>query len=89
MRLWRMPSSAAVFSNSVGKSRLLPEKRFVNSKPLSVWTHSVSYTHLETLARDLAVLAKDPYRVTAIQPVDMFPFTHHVETVVLMSRVKD
>lgn len=40
----------------------------------------------ETLARDLAVLAKDPYRVTAIQPVDMFPFTHHVECVVLLSK---
>ncbi len=36
----RMPSSAAVFSNSVCKSRLLLEKRLVNSKPLSVWTHS-------------------------------------------------
>ena len=33
-------SSAAVFSNSVCKSRLLLEKRLVNSKPLSVWTHS-------------------------------------------------
>ena len=29
-----------VFSNSVGKLRLLFEKRFVNSKPLSVWIHS-------------------------------------------------
>ena len=27
-------------SNRVGKSRLLLEKRLVNSKPLSVWTHS-------------------------------------------------
>ena len=33
MSLCRMPSSAAVFSNSVGKSRLLPEKRLVNSEP--------------------------------------------------------
>ena len=40
MSLCRMPSSAAVFSNSVGRSRLLLEKRLVNSKPLSVWTHS-------------------------------------------------
>ena len=35
------PSSAADFSNSVCKSRLLLEKRLVNSKPLSVWTHSI------------------------------------------------
>ena len=31
---------SSVFSNSVGKSRLLLEKRLVNSKPLSVCIHS-------------------------------------------------
>ena len=36
MSLYRMPSSAAIFSNSVGKSRLLPEKRLVNSEPQTV-----------------------------------------------------
>ena len=41
----------------------------------------------ETLARDLAVLAKGGYRVGRIRPVDMFPHTEHVETVVLMSKV--
>ena len=30
MSLWRMPSWAAVFSNSVGRPRLLPENRLVN-----------------------------------------------------------
>lgn len=43
----------------------------------------------ETMARDLKILTADHYRVRRIQPVDMFPFTDHVETVVLMSRVKD
>lgn len=43
----------------------------------------------ETQARDLKVLCKRDYKVEAIQPVDMFPFCRHVETVVLMSRVKD
>ncbi len=43
----------------------------------------------ETLARDLGVLTAGGYRVRRIQPVDMFPHTEHVETVVLMSRVKD
>ena len=39
----------------------------------------------ETLARDLQTLVKGGYRVQNIQPVDMFPFTEHIETVVLLS----
>ena len=36
----------------------------------------------ETQQRDLRYLtSKGPYRVTRIQPVDMFPHTNHVETV--------
>ena len=35
----------------------------------------------ETLARDIAYLS-DLYKVTYVQPVDMFPMTAHVETVV-------
>ncbi len=42
----------------------------------------------ETQERDLLYLTKHGYSVTAIQPVDMFPHTNHVETVVLMSRVE-
>lgn len=38
-----------------------------------------------TQARDLALLDAD-YRVEVVQPVDMFPHTHHVENVVLLSR---
>lgn len=36
-----------------------------------------------TQARDLALL-EEKYRVTAVQPVDMFPHTNHVENVVLL-----
>lgn len=39
----------------------------------------------ETLARDLQLLTKGGYQVNEIQPVDMFPHTNHVETVVLLS----
>ena len=38
-----------------------------------------------TQARDLQLLAAD-YRVKAVQPVDMFPHTPHVENVVLLER---
>jgi len=40
-----------------------------------------------TLARDLFFL-KDYYSIEIIQPVDMFPQTHHVETIVLLSDKK-
>ena len=40
----------------------------------------------ETLARDLKMITKGKYRVKKIQPVDMFPHTNHVETVVLLVR---
>lgn len=36
-------------------------------------------------ARDLAVLCRD-YEITAVQPVDMFPHTMHVENVVALKR---
>ena len=40
----------------------------------------------ETLARDLRFLTDNSdYKVKKIQPVDMFPHTEHVETVVLLS----
>lgn len=43
----------------------------------------------KTLARDLKYLTeKSKYRVQGITPVDMFPFTGHVETCVLLSRKK-
>lgn len=38
-----------------------------------------------TQARDLAIF-DEAYRVTRIQPVDMFPHTHHVENVVRLER---
>ena len=38
-----------------------------------------------TQARDLALFDAD-YRVTKVQPVDMFPQTHHVENVVCLER---
>lgn len=39
-----------------------------------------------TQARDLALLQAQ-YRVTQVQPVDMFPHTHHVENVVALDKI--
>src|SRR5690606_41910297 len=38
-----------------------------------------------TQARDLAIL-DSKYKVVKVQPVDMFPQTHHVENVVLLEK---
>jgi len=38
-----------------------------------------------TLARDLSIL-KENYTIEKVQPVDMFPQTYHIETVVQLSR---
>lgn len=40
----------------------------------------------DTLRRDLGILVRGGYRVEAVQPVDMFPYTEHVETVTLITR---
>ena len=42
--------------------------------------------NVSTAARDVRFLCENGYQVQAIQPVDMFPRTKHVETVVLLSR---
>ena len=40
-----------------------------------------------TLARDLGyILQNSNYRVTDVTPVDMFPHTHHIETVVRLEK---
>ncbi|MGN0447473.1 MAG: 23S rRNA (uracil(1939)-C(5))-methyltransferase RlmD [Acutalibacteraceae bacterium] len=42
--------------------------------------------NVETQARDLRYLCRNGYKVKRIQPVDMFPHTGHVESVVLLSQ---
>jgi 23S rRNA (uracil1939-C5)-methyltransferase len=42
-----------------------------------------------TLARDLKYLGENGYGIKEVQPVDMFPWSEHVECVVLMTNVKN
>lgn len=52
---------------------------------LNAAPHRIVYVSCNpaTQARDLAMMATD-YRIEKVQPVDMFPHTHHVENVVLL-----
>lgn len=61
------------------------DRKFLNSV-LKIMPKRIVYISCnpKTLARDLKQLSKS-YKVEKIQPVDMFPFTNHVETVVLLS----
>jgi 23S rRNA (uracil1939-C5)-methyltransferase len=52
---------------------------------------SVAYMSCDpdTLARDCRAFSEIGYMIGTVTPIDMFPRTGHVETVVLMSRVKE
>ena len=64
-------------------------KQFINSA-VRIAPSRIIYVSCgpESLARDLKLFRQQGYIPERIQPVDMFPFTVHVETVVLMSRVE-
>ena len=45
--------------------------------------------NIETQARDLDILLRGGYRVEKLQPVDMFPFTNHIECVALLTKLPE
>lgn len=61
------------------------DRKFLHSL-LTLSPYKIVYVSCnpETLARDLAYLTKRDYQVKKIQPVDMFPVTDSIETVVLL-----
>ena len=80
----RLPSMDTVFLNPPRKGcdpTLL--QALIKKKPLKIVYISCDPA---TLARDLAVL-RSHYQIDAVQPIDMFPQTMHVETVVRLTRI--
>ncbi|TXH24402.1 MAG: class I SAM-dependent RNA methyltransferase, partial [Elusimicrobia bacterium] len=75
---WTAPGAVAVMDPP--RPGLQPDvRRLLTEHPVRRWVY-VS-CNPEALARDLAFLAP-VYDVKTVQPVDMFPHTPHVETVV-------
>ena len=62
-------------------------KKFIDSL-LALAPKTIVYVSCnpETLSRDIFALRKGGYKVKKIQPVDMFPYTDHIETVVKLCR---
>ena len=63
------------------------DTRFLNSV-LTLKPNTIVYVSCnpETLARDAAILVRGGYRAERAVPVDMFPYTEHVETVMRLTR---
>ena len=43
----------------------------------------------ETQARDVKQLVKEDYRINKIVPVDLFPYTKHMENIVSLERINN
>lgn len=63
------------------------DEKFMSSV-IQLNPHKIVYISCDphTLARDLKYFTKHRYKAVTAVPVDMFPATNHVETIVLMSR---
>ncbi len=62
----------------------------VISSVLSLKPEKIIYVSCNpsTLARDLKDLCEKDYRLEKVQPVDMFPQTYHIESVVKLARIR-
>lgn len=60
-------------------------------KMIGLNAHRITYVSCDpaTLARDARLICEGGYTLNRIQPLDMFPQTHHVETVALFKRQVD
>jgi tRNA/tmRNA/rRNA uracil-C5-methylase (TrmA/RlmC/RlmD family) len=65
-------------------------KRVVVEQVVDRRPRAVAYVACDpaALGRDVAIFAEHGYALTAIRAFDLFPMTHHVECVALLSRVR-
>ncbi|MEA3548491.1 MAG: 23S rRNA (uracil(1939)-C(5))-methyltransferase RlmD [Thermodesulfobacteriota bacterium] len=67
-----------------------PRQGCLDSLPhvMRLGAHKIIYISCDpaTLCRDLALLRQNGYRIRKMKMVDMFPQTHHLETIVLLEK---
>ncbi len=82
MRKYRQPDVVIIDPPRSGMHPKLPVK-ILQLKPRKIIYVSCNPS---TLARDLKMICEGPYRISKVQPIDMFPHTAHCETVVLLEQ---
>lgn len=90
----KLPQVVKEFANEKTVLLLDPPRKGVDEKTLATVLQAspekIAYISCNpsTLARDVGIL-KEKYDVLSVTPYDMFPQTSHVETVVVMSAIKN
>ncbi len=87
--LAEIPESAGRFDLLLLDPPRAGAQKKVTDQILRLRPREISYVSCEpsTLARDLGELSRGGYRIDKVTAVDMFPQTHHVETVVALSDI--
>jgi 23S rRNA (uracil1939-C5)-methyltransferase len=80
--------------NQGGFDLVIMDPPRAGAEQLSRELHNIGAAHIiyiscdpPTLGRDLAILQNSGYEVEYVQPVDMFPQTYHLESVVFLKAV--
>jgi len=81
---------AGVFTVLMNPPRSGSSRQFINSA-VKASPKKIVYISCgpESLKRDLQIFKSLGYRAQMIQPVDMFPFTEHIESIALLERVSN
>lgn len=87
--LTEIPESAGEFDLLLLDPPRAGAQKKVTDQILRLKPREISYVSCEpsTLARDLGELCRGGYKIDKVTAVDMFPQTHHVETVVALSLI--
>ena len=87
--LTEIPESAGEFDLLLLDPPRAGAQKQVTDQIVRLKPREISYVSCEpsTLARDLGELCRGGYKIDKVTAVDMFPQTHHVETVVALSLI--